>query len=144
MLVSDTVDPKTIAVIKTYAHFHGVCIETVRQDDGATDMAELKRRLGEGGVAGVVVQQPNRYGVIEDYGGLADVCHENKALLIMNCVAADLALLKTPGEWGLTSPWATASRWASRCRSAVLRSATCAARRKPDAQDAWAYCRPDG
>lgn len=100
VLVSDTVDPKTIAVIKTYAHFHGVCIETVRQDDGATDMAELKRRLGEGGVAGVVVQQPNRYGVIEDYGGLADVCHENKALLIMNCVAADLALLKTPGEWG--------------------------------------------
>ena len=100
VLVSDTVDPKTVAVVKTYAHFHGVKIETVRQENGATDLAELKRRLGEGGIAGVVVQQPNRYGIIEDYSGLADACHENKALLIMNSVAADLALLKTPGEWG--------------------------------------------
>jgi glycine dehydrogenase subunit 1 len=100
ILVSDTVDPKTVAVVKTYAHFHGVKIETVKQENGATDLAELKRRLGEGGIAGVVVQQPNRYGIIEDYSGLADACHENKALLIMNSVAADLALLKTPGEWG--------------------------------------------
>lgn len=100
VLVSDTVDPKTVAVVKTYAHFHGVKIETVKQENGATDLAELKRRLGEGGIAGVVVQQPNRYGIIEDYSGLADACHENKALLIMNSVAADLALLKTPGEWG--------------------------------------------
>lgn len=100
VLVSDTVDPKTVAVVKTYAHFHGVKIETVRQENGATDLTELKRRLGEGGIAGVVVQQPNRYGIIEDYSGLADACHENKALLIMNSVAADLALLKTPDEWG--------------------------------------------
>ena len=100
ILVSDTVDPKTVAVVKTYAHFHGVKIETVKQENGATDLTELKRRLGEGGIAGVVVQQPNRYGIIEDYSGLADACHENKALLIMNSVAADLALLKTPGEWG--------------------------------------------
>ena len=100
VLVSDTVDPKTTAVIKTYAHFRGINIEAVPQGNGATDMAAMKQRLSQGGVAGVVVQQPNRYGIIEDYGGLADACHENKALLIMNSVAADLALLKTPGEWG--------------------------------------------
>ena len=100
VLVSDTVAPKTTAVIKTYAHFHGINIETVKQAAGATDMAAMRQRLGQGGIAGVVVQQPNRYGIIEDYGGLADACHENKALLIMNSVAADLALLKTPGEWG--------------------------------------------
>lgn len=100
VLVSDTVAPKTTAVIKTYAHFHGINIETVKQAAGATDMAAMRQRLGQGGIAGVVVQQPNRYGIIEDYDGLADACHENKALLIMNSVAADLALLKTPGEWG--------------------------------------------
>lgn len=100
VLVSDTVDPKTTAVIKTYAHFHGINIETVKQAEGATDMAAMRQRLGQGGVAGVVVQLPNRYGIIENYDGLADACHENKALLIMNSVAADLALLKTPGEWG--------------------------------------------
>lgn len=100
VLVSDTVDPKTVAVIKTYAHVHGVKMEIVKQEIGATDMAAIKQRLCGGGVVGVVVQQPNRYGVIEDYSGLADVCHENRALLIMNSIAADLALLKTPAEWG--------------------------------------------
>ena len=100
VLVSDTVDPKTVAVIKTYAHVHGVKMEIVKQETGATDMAAIKQRLCGGSVVGVVVQQPNRYGVIEDYSGLADVCHENRALLIMNSVAADLALLKTPAEWG--------------------------------------------
>jgi glycine dehydrogenase subunit 1 len=51
-------------------------------------------------VAGVVVQQPNYFGIVEDYSGFADLCHQQKALLIMNSVAADLAVLKTPGEWG--------------------------------------------
>lgn len=100
VLVSETVDPKTIDVIKTYAHFHGIKIEVIKQDNGATDNAGMKNRINKGGVAGIVVQQPNRYGIIEDYDGMADACHENKALLIINSVAADLALLKTPGEWG--------------------------------------------
>lgn len=100
VLVSDTVDPKIIAVVNTYAHFHGVKIKMIAQADGVTDGDAMRRLLDEGGVAGVVVQQPNRYGIIEDYGGFAESCHDKKALLIMNSVAADLALLKTPGEWG--------------------------------------------
>ena len=100
VLVSETVDPKTVEVIKTYAHFQGIGIEIIKHDNGATDNNGIKDRLGKGGVAGVVVQQPNRYGIIEDYDGLADACHGNKALFIINSVAADLALLKTPGEWG--------------------------------------------
>ena len=100
VLVSETVDPKTVEVIKTYAHFQGIGIEIIKQDNGATDNNGIKDRLGKGGVAGVVVQQPHRYGIIEDYDGLADACHGNKALFIINSVAADLALLKTPGEWG--------------------------------------------
>ena len=43
--------------------------------------------------------QPNRYGIIEDFTGFADTCHNKKALFIINSVAADLALLKTPKEW---------------------------------------------
>ena len=100
VLVSETVDPKILAVVRTYAHFHGIEIEMVCADDGATDRADMERRLAAGGVAGVVVQQPNRYGIVEDYAGFADAAHAAKALLIMNCVAADLAVLRTPGEWG--------------------------------------------
>lgn len=100
VLVSDTVDSKTVAVIKTYAHFHGIDIRMINENKGATDTEHMTRMLAEGGVAGVVVQQPNRYGIIEDFTGYAEACNEKKALLIINSVAADLALLKTPGEWG--------------------------------------------
>lgn len=100
VIVSETVDPKVLAVVRTYAHFHGIEIEMAKATDGATDMADIERRLAAGGVAGVLVQQPNYYGVVEDYTGLADAAHAAKALLIMNSVAADLAVLRTPGEWG--------------------------------------------
>ena len=100
VLVSATVDPKILRVIRTYAHFNGIKIELINEKDGATDKADLQQKLNGGGVAGVVVQQPNYYGVIEDYSGYSDACHEQKALFIMNSIAADLALLKTPAEWG--------------------------------------------
>lgn len=100
VLVSETVDPKILAVIRTYAHFHGVDIKMVKATDGATDKADLDSKLADGGVAGVLVQQPNYFGVVEDYTGFADATHAAKALFIMNSVAADLAVLRTPGEWG--------------------------------------------
>ena len=100
VLVSETVDPKILAVIRTYAHFHGVDIEMVKATDGATDKADLDSKLADGGVAGVLVQQPNYFGVVEDNTGFADATHAAKALFIMNSVAADLAVLHTPGEWG--------------------------------------------
>ena len=100
VLVSATLDPRTRRVVDTYAKFHGVNIETIPLKDGVTDRADMQRRLGEGGVAGVVVQQPNRFGIVEDFTGFADLCHEQKALFIVNSVAADLAVLRTPGEWG--------------------------------------------
>ncbi len=100
VLVSDTLDKKTLAVVKTYAHFHGVEIEMVGAENGATNKEELHDRLAAGGVAGVIMQQPNRFGIIEDFTGVAEDCHANKALFILNSIPADLALLKTPGEWG--------------------------------------------
>ena len=100
VLVSETLDPKTRRVVDTYAHYHGIDIVSIAQKDGVTDRDDLQQKLAEGGVAGVIVQQPNAVGIVEDFTGFADACHENKALFIMDCVAADLAVLKTPGEWG--------------------------------------------
>ena len=100
VLVSETVDPKTIEVINTYAHFHGVEIELVKATDGVTDRDDYMAKIAQGGVAGMIVQQPNYYGVVEDYDGFAEAAHANKALLVMNSIISDLAVLKTPGEWG--------------------------------------------
>jgi glycine dehydrogenase subunit 1 len=100
VLVSSTVDPKTIEVVKTYAKFHGVNIRLIAENNGVTDKNQFNTELDKGDVAGVIVQQPNYYGIVEDYEGYADNCHNKKALFIMNCIPADLALLKTPKEWG--------------------------------------------
>ncbi len=100
VLVSATVDKKTLDVVKTYAHVHGFEIGIVAEEQGTTCADDLKEMVAAGGVAGVIVQQPNRYGVAEDFTGFADACHAAKSLFIVNSVAADLALLKTPGEWG--------------------------------------------
>ena len=100
VLVSETIDPKVLEVVKTYAHFHGIELEIIPAKDGVTDLSTLNSQLSTGNVAGVLVQQPNYYGIVEDYEGFADACHDHKALFIMNSVIADLAVLKTPGEWG--------------------------------------------
>ena len=100
VLVSASLNPRTRKVLDTYALHHGIELGTIALKDGVTDLDDLKKLLAEGGVAGVIVQQPNVYGIVEDFTGFAEACHEQKALIVMDSVAADLAVLKTPGEWG--------------------------------------------
>ena len=100
VLISETVDPKVAEVVATYAHFHGIELAPATAFAGHTSRADLDAKLAEGGVAGVIMQQPNRYGIIEDLEGYADIIHQAKALFVLNSIIADLALLKTPGEWG--------------------------------------------
>ena len=100
VLVSAGLNPKTREVLDTYALHQGIELETIPLKNGVTDLDSLKTTLAEGGVAGAIVQQPNVYGIVEDFTGFADACHEQKGLFVMDCVAADLAVLKTPGEWG--------------------------------------------
>ena len=69
-------------------------------NNGVTDIYDLKSKLQYGNVAGVILQQPNVYGIVEDFTGVADLCHENKALFVIDSVAADIAVIKSPGEWG--------------------------------------------
>lgn len=99
VLVSETIDPKTMAVLQTYAHFCHVDLKTISSRDGVTDKDHLRSLIAENSVAGAIVQQPNYWGIIEDYTGFADICHESGALFMMNCNPSDLALLKSPGEW---------------------------------------------
>ncbi|MBO4430310.1 MAG: aminomethyl-transferring glycine dehydrogenase subunit GcvPA [Bacteroidaceae bacterium] len=101
VLVSGGLNPKTREVLDTYALHQGIELVTIPLKDGVTDLAALTSQLSTlDGVAGVMVQQPNVYGIVEDFTGFAEACHEKKALFIMSSVIADLAVLKTPGEWG--------------------------------------------
>ncbi len=100
LIIANTMNPLTVKVLTHYAYHQGIEVFAVPMRNGVTDLADIKAELAKGDVAGVMVQQPNVMGIVEDFTGFADACHEQKALFIMNSVAADLAVLKTPGEWG--------------------------------------------
>ena len=100
VLVSGCLNSNTFEVLKTYALHQNIELEVLPIRDGTTSLEDVKAKLAEGGYAGVIVQQPNIYGIVEDFTGFAEACHEQKALFVIDSVAADLAVLKTPGEWG--------------------------------------------
>ena len=106
VLVSEGVSPKTRQVLETYALHQDIELVPIPLTNGVTDLSALNATLSTlnatlpNSVAGVIVQQPNVYGIIEDFTGFAEACHGQKALFIVDSVAADLAVLKTPGEWG--------------------------------------------
>ena len=100
VLISATLNPKVKRVVETYAKYQGVTVETIAEKEGVTDLADMQAKLSGDDVAGVIVAQPNFYGIIEDYTGVADMCHAKKTLLVMNANPSSLAVLKTPAEWG--------------------------------------------
>ena len=100
VLLSATLNPKVKRVVETYAKYQGVDVVTIAEKDGVTDLGDLEAKLAGDDVAGVILAQPNFYGIVEDYTGVADMCHAKKALMVMNANPSTLAVLKTPAEWG--------------------------------------------
>ena len=93
VIVAASLLPNVIATIKTYAKYAG--INVVVSENIAEDVAE-----GVLDLAGVIVPSINRYGVIENHEGLADLVHGQGAMLVMYCDPSALAVLRTPAEWG--------------------------------------------
>jgi len=97
ILISETLNPNTIEVIKTYLKFKEYDFEMVANKDGVFDVEDFKNKMSKE-YAGVIVQNPNFFGFIEDYEGVADFAHEFKGLLIQNSDISTLSLLKSPAE----------------------------------------------
>ncbi len=96
VLVSETVNPRTIEVIKTYAHYRNLEVVLIPMKNGVTDLESVKHMIHD--KMGLIVQNPNYYGIIEDLTGFAEVCHDNGALFILNSEGQALSLIKTQGE----------------------------------------------
>lgn len=100
VLVSSTVGPTVLDVVRTYARYHKIDIDVIDEKDGVTDFEHLKQLLGKGDVAGVIASAVNYYGIIEDFTGWSDAIKAVKALFAINTHALALAVLRTPAEWG--------------------------------------------
>ena len=99
ILISETVHPETRKVLDTYAHFNGLQIETVPAMDGVTDLDKLKSMVSKD-TAGVILQNPNFFGIIEEVEEAEKLIHEAKGLLILSVDPMSLGILKAPGDLG--------------------------------------------
>jgi glycine dehydrogenase subunit 1 len=99
IVISKTVDPQVITVLKTYMKFHNVQVVEIDMKDGSTDIEQLQNVVDKN-TAGVIVQNPNFFGIVEDMTKIEKITHSNKSLLIMSVDPISLGILKTPGEIG--------------------------------------------
>ncbi len=99
VLVSNTVDPKILSVIKTYSFGRDTDVVPVPEKDGVTDLEAL-RELLTADTACIVMQQPNFFGCLEPMEDAAAIAHEAGAKMIASCNPVSLAVLQTPGEYG--------------------------------------------
>ena len=70
--------------------------------DGTTDLAALERALGDGErpVAGVMLGQPNAFGLLEPMAEAARLAHAAGARFVAVVEPVSLAVLATPGDYG--------------------------------------------
>ena len=66
---------------------------------GQTCINCLRAELSKDDVAGVIVPSINRFGIVEDHSGFAELIHAEKGLLIEYCDPSALAVVKSPSEW---------------------------------------------
>lgn len=99
IIVSKTVHPEVRKVLHTYMKFRDIEVVEVDMNDGVTDVEKLKSMVSKD-TAGVIVQSPNFFGIIEDLTEVEKITHENKAMLITYVDPISLGILKSPGELG--------------------------------------------
>ena len=100
VLVSAALLPSVLEVVGTYAKYYGTTIREIPSADGRTSFTALRALVEEGDVAGAIIPQINRYGIIEDLTGFAACLHAFGGLLTVYSDPSALGVLKTPAEWG--------------------------------------------
>ena len=103
ILVSAAVHPHYQATTHTYLDGTRFAVEPIpTRPDGATDLDALSRLLADGTrpVAGVVLAQPNVFGVLESMAEASRLAHAAGALFVAVVEPVSLAVLAPPGAYG--------------------------------------------
>lgn len=103
VLASRAVHRHALAATRTYL---GDDVHTLEElptlPDGTTDLAALEAALADPGrpVAGVLLGQPNAFGILEPMRAAADLAHAAGSLFVAVVEPVSLAVLAPPGEYG--------------------------------------------
>jgi glycine cleavage system P protein (glycine dehydrogenase) subunit 1 len=103
-VIATSVHPEYHEVITTYARHQGMPLSTVGYGkNGRVDLEALDKAV-DGETAGVLIQSPNFFGVIEDIAAIADIVHKKGALLVVSIAeAVSLGIVKPPTEADIVS-----------------------------------------
>jgi glycine dehydrogenase subunit 1 len=103
-VIATSVHPEYREVITTYARHQGMPLATVAYGkDGRVDLEALDKAV-DNETAGVLIQSPNFFGVIEDVAAIAEIVHKKGALLIVSIAeAVSLGIVKPPVEADIVS-----------------------------------------
>jgi len=88
--VCEDVFPQTIEVLKTRAYPLGINLVVGKHKEV---------NFGEG-FFGALVQYPDQYGEIHNFGGFVDNAHQKEVKVVVAADILSLTLLTPPGEWG--------------------------------------------
>jgi len=99
IVVSETVSPFYREVIRTYLYGLDTELVIVRHRDGVTDPDQLADAIDEN-TAGVILAQPNFFGLIEEIETAGDLIHRAGGHLILAVDPIAAAVLKTPADYG--------------------------------------------
>ncbi len=99
VVVSEAVNPIYRIVLSTYTKNLRLTLVTVPHAHGADDMAALARAVNAE-TAAVVVQNPNFFGVIQDFTALFTIARDQGVISIISGYPVLQTVLKTPGAMG--------------------------------------------
>ena len=98
-LLAAGLNPESIETVQTYGFGADTESCIVPNKDGRLDLDALKSALNAG-VASLILQSPNYFGVIEDVPAIAELVHAAGAKLVLSMNPTAMALLQSPGEMG--------------------------------------------
>jgi glycine dehydrogenase subunit 1 len=101
-LVAETVGPQRLEVIRTYVEPMGLKLRPVKFDrrSGEMDQASLEASVGDG-VAGIYLENPNFFGVVESGAREAiERVHRAGGLAVVGVDPMSLSVVANPGNYG--------------------------------------------
>jgi glycine cleavage system P protein (glycine dehydrogenase) subunit 1 len=99
-LVSRGLHPHSREALATTSAGWGTSIDEIPLADGVTDAEALEEAIDED-VGAVFLQYPNFLGAVEDLEALVPAAKEKGAIVVVQCDAIALGILRPPGDFGV-------------------------------------------
>ena len=100
ILIPESVHPAYRRVVETIVRNQGLELETLAVDPEGGHLNPADLPDDPGTFAGLVIPQPNYFGVVEEVDALTDWAHAHGGLVIGQVNPTAMAVLTPPGEWG--------------------------------------------